>query len=55
MSYNLQDEYEDEYEDEEDEPSRKTSTNDSEEDPKVIKELIDLIKKAGKLPNILFW
>lgn len=33
-----------EYEDEETE-------NDSEEDPKVIKELLDLIKKAGRYLN----
>lgn len=48
--YVFQDEYEDEYEDEEDieSPSKGSTNTESEEDPKVIKELIDLIKKAGK-------
>lgn len=43
-------EYDDEYEDDEEETSssKTTSKADSEEDPQVIKELIDLIRKAGK-------
>lgn len=38
-----------EYEEEEEEPSKKIS---AEEDPKVIKELIDLIKKAGGIAEL---
>lgn len=43
-------EYDEEYEyEDEDLGNEKDEEIDSEEDPKVIKELIDLIKKAGKL------